>query len=148
MGLTEYQVVGRHLPTENEPNPKIYRMRIFAPNDVVAKSRFWYFLRCAGYATVQTGSLCSWTLYRKLKKVKKANGEIIGVNVVSTYPCCPMQPSSHCHRNLAFASCVCGALRYLFFLDSRKEAFEGEELWYMASLRLAFWHAQHVQGIP
>jgi len=47
MGLTEYQVVGRHLPTENEPNPKIYRMRIFAPNEVVAKSRFWYFLRYA-----------------------------------------------------------------------------------------------------
>ncbi len=46
MGLTEYQVVGRHLPTEHEPNPKIYRMRIFAPNEVVAKSRFWYFLRC------------------------------------------------------------------------------------------------------
>jgi large subunit ribosomal protein L18Ae len=63
MGLTEFQVVGRHLPTEHEPNPKIYRMRIFAPNEVVAKSRFWYFLR-------------------KLKKVKKANGEIIGVNVI------------------------------------------------------------------
>ncbi|KAH9962170.1 60S ribosomal protein L18A [Russula dissimulans] len=63
MGLTEYQVVGRHLPTESEPNPKIYRMRIFALNEVVAKSRFWYFLR-------------------KLKKVKKANGEIIGVNVI------------------------------------------------------------------
>ncbi|THH11961.1 hypothetical protein EW146_g7863 [Bondarzewia mesenterica] len=63
MGLTEYQVVGRHLPTESEPTPKIYRMRIFAPNEVVAKSRFWYFLR-------------------KLKKVKKANGEIIGVNVI------------------------------------------------------------------
>lgn len=42
----EYQVVGRHLPTEAEPTPKIYRMRIFAPNEVVAKSRFWYFLRC------------------------------------------------------------------------------------------------------
>ncbi|TFK47507.1 60S ribosomal protein L18A [Heliocybe sulcata] len=63
MPLQEYQVVGRHLPTESEPTPKIYRMRIFAPNDVVAKSRFWYFLR-------------------KLKKVKKANGEIIGVNVI------------------------------------------------------------------
>ncbi|KAF9458159.1 ribosomal L18ae/LX protein domain-containing protein [Collybia nuda] len=63
MGLLEYQVVGRHLPTEVEPTPKIYRMRIFAPNEVVAKSRFWYFLR-------------------KLKKVKKANGEIIGVNVI------------------------------------------------------------------
>ncbi|KAI0065230.1 60S ribosomal protein L20 [Artomyces pyxidatus] len=61
--LTEYQVVGRHIPTEHEPTPKIYRMRIFAVNDVVAKSRFWYFLR-------------------KLKKVKKANGEIIGVNVI------------------------------------------------------------------
>ncbi|TFK34000.1 ribosomal L18ae/LX protein domain-containing protein [Crucibulum laeve] len=63
MGLQEYQVVGRHLPTEAEPSPKIYRMRIFAPNEVVAKSRFWYFLR-------------------QLKKVKKANGEIIGVNVI------------------------------------------------------------------
>ncbi|EPQ53527.1 60S ribosomal protein L18A [Gloeophyllum trabeum ATCC 11539] len=63
MPLQEYQVVGRHLPTESEPTPKIYRMRIFAPNEVVAKSRFWYFLR-------------------QLKKVKKANGEIIGVNVI------------------------------------------------------------------
>ncbi|KAF8873777.1 ribosomal L18ae/LX protein domain-containing protein [Infundibulicybe gibba] len=63
MSLTEYQIVGRHLPTESDPTPKIYRMRIFAPNEVVAKSRFWYFLR-------------------QLKKVKKANGEIIGVNVI------------------------------------------------------------------
>ncbi|TFL00765.1 60S ribosomal protein L18A [Pterulicium gracile] len=63
MGLQEYQVVGRHLPTENDPNPKIYRMRIFAPNEVVAKSRYWYFLR-------------------QLKKVKKATGEIIGVNAI------------------------------------------------------------------
>jgi large subunit ribosomal protein L18Ae len=47
MGLQEYQIVGRHLPTESEPTPKIYRMRIFAPNEVVAKSRFWYFLRYA-----------------------------------------------------------------------------------------------------
>ena len=36
MPLQEYQVVGRHLPTEAEPTPKIYRMRIFAPNEVVA----------------------------------------------------------------------------------------------------------------
>jgi len=63
MGLQEYQIVGRHLPTESDPTPKIYRMRIFAPNEVVAKSRFWYFLG-------------------QLKKVKKANGEIIGVNII------------------------------------------------------------------
>jgi large subunit ribosomal protein L18Ae len=40
-------------------------MRIFAPNDVVAKSRFWYFLG-------------------KLRKIKKANGEIISLNQVRT----------------------------------------------------------------
>jgi hypothetical protein len=61
--LTEYQVIGRHLPTEANPAPKLYRMRIFAPNTVVAKSRFWYFLM-------------------KLRKVKKANGEIVSLNVV------------------------------------------------------------------
>jgi large subunit ribosomal protein L18Ae len=61
--LTEYQVIGRHLPSEANPAPKLYRMRIFAPNTVVAKSRFWYFLM-------------------KLRKVKKANGEIVSVNAV------------------------------------------------------------------
>ncbi|KAK2756161.1 60S ribosomal protein L20 [Arachnomyces sp. PD_36] len=38
-------------------------MRIFAPNEVVAKSRFWYFLM-------------------KLRKVKKSNGEIVSINVI------------------------------------------------------------------
>jgi len=61
--LTEYQVIGRHLPTETNPAPKLYRMRIFAPNNVVAKSRFWYFLM-------------------KLRKVKKANGEVVSLNEI------------------------------------------------------------------
>ncbi|KAG9667456.1 hypothetical protein KCU95_g14479, partial [Aureobasidium melanogenum] len=56
--LQEYQVVGRLLPTDANPTPKLYRMRVFAPNEVVAKSRFWYFLS-------------------QLRKVKKANGEIV-----------------------------------------------------------------------
>ncbi|MCJ1296167.1 60S ribosomal protein L20 [Xylographa carneopallida] len=38
-------------------------MRIFATNTVVAKSRFWYFLM-------------------KLRKVKKANGEIVSLNEI------------------------------------------------------------------
>lgn len=29
MSLQEYQIDGRHLPTDAEPTPKIYRMRIF-----------------------------------------------------------------------------------------------------------------------
>ena len=61
--LREYQVIGRHLPTETNPTPKLYRMRIFANNDVVAKSRFWYFLM-------------------KLRKVKKSTGEIVSLNVI------------------------------------------------------------------
>lgn len=81
MGLIEYQVVGRHLPTESDPTPKIYRMRIFAPNEVVAKSRFWYFLRCAE-SFIQNLYSDIDKIIRQLKKVKKANGEIIGVNVV------------------------------------------------------------------
>ena len=43
MGLT-YQVISRRLPTENEPNPKIYCMCIFVPNEVIVKSQFWVFL--------------------------------------------------------------------------------------------------------
>ncbi|KAK9894798.1 60S ribosomal protein L20A [Cystobasidium minutum MCA 4210] len=62
--LQEYQVIGRKLPTEKDANPKLYRMRVFAPNDVVAKSRFWYYLR-------------------KLRKAKKATGEIVSVNLIS-----------------------------------------------------------------
>ncbi|KAK1764846.1 60S ribosomal protein L20 [Phialemonium atrogriseum] len=61
--LHEYQVIGRHLPTEATPTPRLYRMRIFAPNPVVAKSRYWYFLR-------------------GLKKVKKATGEIVTLNEI------------------------------------------------------------------
>jgi len=61
--LQEYQVVGRLLPTDANPTPKLYRMRVFAPNEVVAKSRFWYFLS-------------------QLRKVKKANGEIVTLNKV------------------------------------------------------------------
>lgn len=64
MGLKEYQVIGRRLPTESVPQPKLFRMRVFALNEVVAKSRYWYFLQ-------------------KLHKVKKSSGEIISVNTIS-----------------------------------------------------------------
>jgi large subunit ribosomal protein L18Ae len=63
MILKEYQVVGRRLPTDKEPNPQLFRMRLFASNDVVAKSRFWYFLKM-------------------VNKVKKASGEIVSVNEI------------------------------------------------------------------
>lgn len=62
--MIEYQVIGRKLPSEQDAAPQLYKMRIFAPNEVVAKSRFWYFLR-------------------QLKKVKKANGEIVNCSIIT-----------------------------------------------------------------
>merc|ERR1739844_81117 len=61
--LKEYTVIGRKLPTEAEPVTPLYRMRIFAPDHVVAKSRFWYFLR-------------------QLRKFKKTTGEIVSCQLV------------------------------------------------------------------
>merc|ERR1711957_975313 len=60
-------VVGRFVPNqkhgEDDPQCKVYRMKIFAKNKVVARSRFWYFI----------GRLC---------RVKKANGQIVSVNQI------------------------------------------------------------------
>ena len=58
-----YQVVGRRLPTETDPKPEIYRMRLFAPNPMTAKSRYWYFMH-------------------RLEKMK-GTGEILSVNDVA-----------------------------------------------------------------
>ncbi len=46
------------------PSPKVYKMRLFAHDPVLAKSRFWYYLR-------------------KLNKVKRAHGEILSCNEVT-----------------------------------------------------------------
>ncbi|BBH01088.1 Ribosomal protein L18ae/LX family protein, partial [Prunus dulcis] len=59
----KYQVVGRKLPTASDEHPKIYRMKLWATNEVRAKSKFWYFLR-------------------KLKKVKKSNGQVLAINEI------------------------------------------------------------------
>ncbi|XP_068714726.1 large ribosomal subunit protein eL20-like [Montipora capricornis] len=56
--LKEYEIIGRAVPSGNNTSPPLYKMRIFAPDDVVAKSKYWYF--------------CS-----RLKKIKKTRGEIV-----------------------------------------------------------------------
>ena len=58
-----YQVIGRKAPTKNEETPNVYRMKLFAPNEVMAKSRFWYFMH-------------------QMRKMKKTTGEILDVNEV------------------------------------------------------------------
>lgn len=56
--LKEYKVIGRMLPTEKRPVPPLYQLRIFAPDPITARSRFWYF--------------CGL-----LRKMKKTQGEIV-----------------------------------------------------------------------
>ncbi len=58
-----YQVVGRKAPTDNEPTPPVFRMKIFARNEIMAKSRFWYFMH-------------------QMRKMKKTTGEILDVNEI------------------------------------------------------------------
>mmetsp|Transcript_21587 Transcript_21587/g.29656 ORF Transcript_21587/g.29656 Transcript_21587/m.29656 type:complete len:175 (+) Transcript_21587:57-581(+) len=57
--LREYEITGRRQPSTANRDPEIYAMRIFAPNYVVAKSRFWYHLR-------------------SLKSIKRTSGELLG----------------------------------------------------------------------
>jgi len=56
--LRQYQVVGRKAPTDENPNPEAYRMIVFAPNAVIAKSKFWYYMH-------------------QFRKMKKTTGEIL-----------------------------------------------------------------------
>jgi large subunit ribosomal protein L18Ae len=58
--MNQYQVVGRKAPTEEFPNPEAYRMIIFAPNVVIARSKYWYYMH-------------------QFRKMKKSTGEILDV---------------------------------------------------------------------
>jgi large subunit ribosomal protein L18Ae len=59
-----FQVVGRKAPTDTDPNPPAYRMKLFANNEFLAKSRFWYFMH-------------------QMRKMKKTTGEILDVNEIT-----------------------------------------------------------------
>ena len=61
--MKQFHVVGRKAPTAENPNPEAYRMLIFAPNQVIAKSKFWYFIH-------------------QFRKMKRSTGEIIDVNEI------------------------------------------------------------------
>jgi len=62
--LREYRIIGRKLPSTTLKTPPLYEMHIYAPDEVQAKSRFWFFLR-------------------QLKRVKKSAGEIVECKLVN-----------------------------------------------------------------
>merc|ERR1711865_1318930 len=59
----QYEVIGRHVPTERDPEPKAYRIKLFTKNETQARSRFWYFIR-------------------RLVKMKKANAEVLSIREI------------------------------------------------------------------
>eukprot|EP01084_Bolivina_argentea_P208767 355807_1 len=71
-GMKLYQVVGRKAPTEADPQPPAYRMKLFAPNPVIAKSRFWYFMH-------------------QYRNMKKTTGEILDVNEIREQDPCTIK---------------------------------------------------------
>ena len=56
----QYEIVGRAAPTQKIPVPKIYKMKIFAKNLVLARSKFWYFMK-------------------RINKAKRTGGEVLRV---------------------------------------------------------------------
>merc|ERR1712141_693805 len=62
--LREFIITGRKLPSATQPHPPLYKVRLFAPDPIAAKSRFWYFV----------------SYY---KKVNKTAGEIVSVKKVA-----------------------------------------------------------------
>jgi hypothetical protein len=61
--LRQYEIIGRHYPTKKVHQPKVFKMRLFAPNAVVARSRFNYYLT-------------------RLNKVKKSHCQVLKVEQV------------------------------------------------------------------
>ena len=59
-GVHQYEIAGRAAPTQKNPVPKIYKMKLFAKNQVLARSKFWYFMK-------------------KINRAKKSGGEILRV---------------------------------------------------------------------
>jgi len=66
--ISQYWVVGRQTPSEANPEPTCFRIRVFAKNTVIARSRFWYQMK-------------------RQNKVRRTQGEIISVSEIFERKC-------------------------------------------------------------
>ena len=83
--LKHYQIVGREQPSEKVANPTAFKLEVFAPNYVVAKSRFW-------------------KLMNDKNKVKSTHGDILSCKVVKDKKIAARNYSI----NLVYYSQLCG----------------------------------------
>ena len=65
----QYQVVGRLLPTEAQPDPTVFRMKIWAQDEVRARSRFW----CAAHGCTSEARAGMGTAPRPFSNVARAH---------------------------------------------------------------------------
>lgn len=70
--LKHYQVVGRATPSEKNPKPTVYKFEVFAPNFVVAKSKFWKLMRDKYKVKATSGDILSCRVVRD-KKIAARN---------------------------------------------------------------------------
>merc|ERR1719329_1493850 len=61
--VRQFFVVGRALPSERTPEPTLYRMRVFARDAVLARSKFWYHMK-------------------RQHKVRKIQGEVVSTSEI------------------------------------------------------------------
>jgi large subunit ribosomal protein L18Ae len=61
--VRQFYVVGRALPSEENPTPELYRMRVFGRDAVLARSKFWYHMK-------------------RQHKVRKVQGEIVSTSEI------------------------------------------------------------------
>lgn len=71
--MKQFYVVGRALPSEKCPEPELFRMRVFARDQVLARSKFWYFMK-------------------RQHKVRKCQGEIVSTSEI-------FEKNASCIRN-------------------------------------------------
>ena len=65
--LKHYQVVGRETPSEKNANPTVFKYEVFAPNHVVAKSRFWRLMNDKNKVKSTKGDILSCSIVRDKK---------------------------------------------------------------------------------
>ncbi|KAH7815589.1 putative 60S ribosomal protein L18a-2 [Monocercomonoides exilis] len=61
--LRQYEIIGRHYPNSRIQKPKLYKMKIFAQNAVVARSKYNYYMT-------------------RLQKTKKSNCQILRIKQI------------------------------------------------------------------
>ena len=65
--MKQYLIMGRVKPNKEVPEPTVFRMRVFAQNEVIARSRFW-------------------NLLREQKKIKRTHAELLATQEIREAP--------------------------------------------------------------